>query len=77
MHQVAHRMARDIKAGVLWVNAHHRNDPSAPWGGFKESGIGRENGIDAYLEYTQAKSVVIRLSADKENWFGDVKARYS
>lgn len=49
-------MTRDTLAGVQWVNAHHRNDPSGPWGGFKESGIGRENGIDAYLEYTQVRT---------------------
>eukprot|EP00614_Pseudopedinella_elastica_P017505 CAMPEP_0172647012 /NCGR_PEP_ID=MMETSP1068-20121228/240535_1 /TAXON_ID=35684 /ORGANISM="Pseudopedinella elastica, Strain CCMP716" /LENGTH=596 /DNA_ID=CAMNT_0013461285 /DNA_START=16 /DNA_END=1808 /DNA_ORIENTATION=- len=75
--KVAHRMARDIQAGVVWVNAHHRNDPSAPWGGFKESGIGRENGLDSFLEYTQSKSVVFRLAASKEDWFGDTTARYS
>ena len=43
----AHRVARDTRAGVFWVNCHHRNDPSCPWGGFKESGIGRENGWEA------------------------------
>ncbi len=54
-----------------------RNDPSAPWGGFKESGIGRENGRDSHHEYTQAKAVVVRLAASKEDWFGDVAARYN
>ncbi|KAJ3553034.1 hypothetical protein NM688_g3834 [Phlebia brevispora] len=44
----AHRVAADIEAGLVWVNTHHRNDPSSPWGGMKESGIGRENGIEAY-----------------------------
>ena len=39
-----------VRAGVFWVNAHHRNDPSTPWGGFKESGIGRENGWEAFRE---------------------------
>lgn len=73
----AHRVARDVSAGVFWVNAHHRNDPSAPWGGFHESGIGRENGVDAYREYTEAKTTVVRLSDQKENWFDDVSARYS
>ncbi|KAJ2916411.1 hypothetical protein MD484_g3994, partial [Candolleomyces efflorescens] len=37
----------EIEAGICWINTHHRNDPSSPWGGFKESGIGRENGIEA------------------------------
>jgi len=43
----AHRVAAQIEAGLVWVNTHHRNDPSSPWGGMKESGIGRENGIEA------------------------------
>eukprot|EP00617_Octactis_speculum_P015679 CAMPEP_0185747446 /NCGR_PEP_ID=MMETSP1174-20130828/6062_1 /TAXON_ID=35687 /ORGANISM="Dictyocha speculum, Strain CCMP1381" /LENGTH=551 /DNA_ID=CAMNT_0028422615 /DNA_START=13 /DNA_END=1668 /DNA_ORIENTATION=- len=75
----AHRMARDICAGVLWVNAHHRNDASAPWGGFKDSGIGRENGIDALREYTASKTTVFRMSDQKEDWFSQTtpQARYS
>jgi len=44
----AHRVAAEIEAGLCWINTHHRNDPSSPWGGFKESGIGRENGIEAF-----------------------------
>ncbi|KAG8831166.1 hypothetical protein FRC17_003552 [Serendipita sp. 399] len=44
----AHRVAKQLEAGLVWVNTHHRNDPSSPWGGLKESGIGRENGIEAY-----------------------------
>ena len=43
----AHRLAAEIEAGLVWVNTHHRNDPSSPWGGMKESGIGRENGLEA------------------------------
>lgn len=45
----AHRVSASIEAGLCWVNTHHRNDPSSPWGGMKESGIGRENGREAYL----------------------------
>mmetsp|Transcript_12284 Transcript_12284/g.15805 ORF Transcript_12284/g.15805 Transcript_12284/m.15805 type:complete len:525 (-) Transcript_12284:202-1776(-) len=75
--KVAHRLSRDIQSGVIWINAHHRNDPSAPWGGFKESGIGRENGLESHLEYTEPKTVVFRLAENSEDWFGDVKARYS
>jgi acyl-CoA reductase-like NAD-dependent aldehyde dehydrogenase len=43
----AHRLAAEIEAGLVWINTHHRNDPSSPWGGMKESGIGRENGVEA------------------------------
>ena len=73
----AHRVARDTRAGVFWVNTHHRNDPSAPWGGFKESGMGRENGWESYREYTETQTVVVSLSDTAEDWFGNPDARYS
>ncbi|KAF8969497.1 aldehyde dehydrogenase [Flammula alnicola] len=44
----AHRVAAAMESGLCWVNTHHRNDPSSPWGGMKESGIGRENGLEAF-----------------------------
>jgi len=73
----AHRVARQLRCGVMWVNCHHRNDPSSPWGGFGQSGIGRENGPDAFEEYTTTQSLTIRTSDVPENWFGDRNARYS
>jgi acyl-CoA reductase-like NAD-dependent aldehyde dehydrogenase len=73
----AHRVAHKTEAGVFWVNAHHRNDPSCPWGGFKESGIGRENGWEAFREYTETQSIVVRTSDVPEDWFGNLSARYS
>ena len=73
----AHRVAQGVRAGIVWVNAHHRNDPSAPWGGFKESGIGRENGWEAFREYTETQTVVVRTSDAAEDWFGNPDARYS
>lgn len=36
----AHRVAHYLDAGIIWLNDHHRNDPSSPWGGMKNSGIG-------------------------------------
>ncbi|KAF9247401.1 aldehyde dehydrogenase domain-containing protein, partial [Melanogaster broomeanus] len=76
-----HRVADEIEAGVVWVNTHHRNDPSSPWGGMKESGIGRENGIEALEAYSQSKSVIVNTATAEEarageDWFadsGDVK----
>ena len=53
----AHRMARDLRAGTIWVNMYRRTEPSLPFGGFKKSGIGRESGIDAVKEFLQTKSV--------------------
>ena len=44
----AHQVAAQIQSGLVWVNTHHRNDPSSPWGGMKDSGIGRENGVEAF-----------------------------
>lgn len=44
----AHQVATQLQSGLVWVNTHHRNDPSSPWGGMKESGIGRENGVEAF-----------------------------
>lgn len=73
----AHRVARKLRSGVMWVNCHHRNDPSSPWGGFGQSGIGRENGPEAFEEYTTTQSLTIRTSDAHENWFGDPNARYS
>ncbi|CAE7483270.1 dhaS [Symbiodinium pilosum] len=44
------RVARKLRCGLTWVNCHHRNDPASPWGGFGQSGIGRENGPEAFEE---------------------------
>ncbi|KAG8773421.1 hypothetical protein FRC12_002556 [Ceratobasidium sp. 428] len=77
------RVSAGIEAGLVWVNAHHRNDPSSPWGGMKESGIGRENGVEAFESYTQSKSTIINTSSvedmrEKDDWFADsgVEKRY-
>ncbi|KAK4551521.1 hypothetical protein LTR86_011128 [Recurvomyces mirabilis] len=45
----AHRLSSAIESGIVWVNTHHRNDPSSPWGGIKSSGVGSENGIGNLL----------------------------
>ncbi|MEA2721102.1 MAG: (Z)-2-((N-methylformamido)methylene)-5-hydroxybutyrolactone dehydrogenase, partial [Candidatus Eremiobacteraeota bacterium] len=55
----AHRMARALRAGSVWVNTYRAVGPSMPFGGYKSSGIGRENGIDALHDYTQLKGVWI------------------
>jgi len=65
----AHRVASQLDVGLCWINDHHRNDPSSPWGGMKDSGIGRENGLHAFHEYTQAKSVIVNTSDDPFDWF--------
>ena len=65
----AHRVAHRLEIGVVWINDHHRIDPASPWGGFKMSGIGRENGIEAYHEYTQIQNIIVNLSDEPFDWF--------
>ncbi|KAM7221229.1 Aldehyde dehydrogenase domain containing protein [Rhypophila decipiens] len=70
----AFRVSEQIDAGIIWVNTHHRNDPSSPWGGAKKaSGLGSENGVDAYHAYTTTKSTIINYASAEEmaadDWF--------
>jgi len=58
---VAHKMAKRIKAGTVWVNCHNFVDPALPFGGFKQSGWGREMGHEALELYTEVKSVAVSL----------------
>jgi len=57
----AHRFAREVQAGTVWVNTYNRYDPASPFGGFKQSGFGRDLGEVALQEYTQTKSVWVAL----------------
>jgi acyl-CoA reductase-like NAD-dependent aldehyde dehydrogenase len=57
----AHRVARALKAGTVWVNCYNVFDPAAPFGGYKESGYGRELGRYALDLYTQVKAVWMRI----------------
>lgn len=60
----AHRMARGIHAGVVWINTYRAVSPLVPFGGYGQSGLGREGGMDAIRDYTRSKSVWIRTSDD-------------
>jgi acyl-CoA reductase-like NAD-dependent aldehyde dehydrogenase len=57
----AHRMAKRLRAGNVWINNYRKTNYVAPFGGFKESGLGRENGSHAIEEYTETKTVWIDL----------------
>ncbi len=57
----AHLFARQVKAGTVWVNCYHVVDTTTPFGGFKMSGQGRENGEAALEHYTETKTVTIKL----------------
>jgi phenylacetaldehyde dehydrogenase len=59
--RTVHRLVPKIKAGTVWVNCHNMIDPSMPFGGFKQSGIGREHGRGAIEMYTEVKSVCIAV----------------
>jgi acyl-CoA reductase-like NAD-dependent aldehyde dehydrogenase len=72
------RVSHRLDIGIVWVNDHHRIDPASPWGGFKDSGTGSENGVEAFRSYTQQQSLIIRTSEDVFDWFGTIaELRYS
>jgi aldehyde dehydrogenase (NAD+) len=60
--QRAHRVAAAVTAGTVWINAYRVVGPGVPFGGFKSSGWGRENGPEAVLEYTETKAVWVELT---------------
>lgn len=63
------RMSEKLQAGTVWVNTYRAVSFMAPFGGYKDSGLGRENGIDAIREYFQVKSVWINSGAVAGNPF--------
>lgn len=64
----AHRVAAALQAGTLWINNYNLTPVEMPFGGVKESGLGRENGLAAVAFYTQEKSIYVEM--------GDVEAPY-
>ncbi len=67
--QRAHRVARDLHAGMVWINSYKRVNPGSPFGGVGQSGYGREMGFDAMREYTQVKSVWVNVDAQIPPWY--------
>ncbi|XP_073008086.1 aldehyde dehydrogenase family 2 member C4-like [Typha latifolia] len=55
---IANRVSRSIRAGTIWVNCYFAFDPDCPFGGYKMSGFGRDQGLDAMEKYLQVKSVI-------------------
>lgn len=66
----AHRFAKEIKAGVVWINTFNMFNAASPFGGYKQSGYGREMGKHALEMYTHVKSVWVDLSGRPIGWFG-------
>jgi phenylacetaldehyde dehydrogenase len=58
----AHRIAAAIKAGTVWINCYNLTDPASPFGGYKQSGWGREMGRGVLEQYTETKSVWVNLT---------------
>ena len=67
--QRAHRVAHALKAGTVWINSYRTVSFNAPFGGYKMSGLGRENGVESIREYTQVKSVWVELSGQTREPF--------
>jgi betaine-aldehyde dehydrogenase len=65
----AMRAVKKLRAGIVWVNAMQPTYVEAPWGGYKQSGMGRELGTFGVEEYMQVKQVFINLSEDPIKWF--------
>lgn len=58
----AHRVSKRIRSGICWVNTYRAISPIAPFGGYNQSGYGREAGIDSLLDYTRTKTTWINIS---------------
>ena len=58
---VAHKLAAKIRSGTVWINCHNIFDASLPFGGYKESGWGREMGHEVLKNYTELKAVTVNL----------------
>ena len=62
-------LARNVQAGIVWINDHHRVDAASPWGGVKLSGIGREFGEEAFNAYFSTKAVMVNTSGAPFDWY--------
>ncbi|MGH8143560.1 MAG: aldehyde dehydrogenase family protein [Steroidobacteraceae bacterium] len=65
----AHRFAREMHSGMIWINTYKRAHPASPFGGFGQSGYGRDMGFEAMHEYTQVKSVWVNIDAPSPPWY--------
>ncbi len=59
----AHKTARRLRAGTVWINCFDNDDITVPFGGFKESGFGRDKSLHALEKYVQLKTTWINLDA--------------
>lgn len=64
------RVAERSAHGLVWVNDHHRLDPAAPWGGLRDSGLGREGGWESFHDFTHLRTITVRTAPDPVDWYG-------
>ena len=67
----AHRVARDLEAGSIWVNHFGVYPSEAPFGGYKESGTGHDLGLESLHEYMETKNVHVNIGRDFNDWYED------
>jgi acyl-CoA reductase-like NAD-dependent aldehyde dehydrogenase len=67
----AHRFAAGLRCGMVWINTYRTWNPVTPFGGYKQSGYGRENGFEVMEHYTQTKSVWVDLQDQIPDWYAD------
>jgi betaine-aldehyde dehydrogenase len=66
----AQRVAAGLRAGTVWINDYHPYVPQAEWGGYKQSGFGRELGHHGLAEYRETKHIWNNLEPQPQHWFG-------
>jgi len=66
----AQRVVRRLRAGITWINTYHPTFAEAPWGGYKQSGMGRELGTYGYEAYTEVKQINHCINPQPLGWFG-------
>jgi betaine-aldehyde dehydrogenase len=66
----AERVAGALRHGTVWINDYHPYRPAAEWGGFKQSGVGRELGLAGLAEYVEPKHIYENLRPAPSGWFG-------
>ncbi|GAB5011274.1 aldehyde dehydrogenase family protein [Mycobacterium avium subsp. hominissuis] len=65
----AYDISRRLRAGTVWINDHHQLRPDAPFGGYRQSGIGRELGEEGFFDFTETKHVYMSLTNDRQSRF--------
>ncbi|GAX91713.1 aldehyde dehydrogenase family protein [Effusibacillus lacus] len=67
----AMRVIKRLRAGITWINTYHPTYNEAPWGGYKQSGIGRELGTFGYEAYTEVKQINVNLKVEPLGWYNN------